>query len=115
MNNWRLIVDWDVLARAESQAEDDIAEQLGVGGAAEDAELDRLKDCAEADILARANLVGRFAPLVAEFCVRRYHNMSQKMLQSPGLLLQEPFFVEVHKRRCESGDVYYRDSSLSTS
>ena len=42
-----------------------------MGGAAEDAELDRLKDCAEADILARANLVGRFAPLVAEFCVRR--------------------------------------------
>ena len=88
MINRRLTVDWDRLAHAESQAEDDIAEQLGVGGAAEDAELDRLKDCAEADILARANLVGRFAPLVAEFCVRRYLCMSQKMLQFPGLLLQ---------------------------
>ncbi len=59
------------MALAESQAEDDIAEQLGIGGAAADAELDRLKECAEAEIMARAGLIGRFAPLVAEFCVRR--------------------------------------------
>lgn len=45
--------------------------QLGVGGAAADAELDRLKESCEAAILARANLIGCFAPLVAEFCIRR--------------------------------------------
>ncbi len=56
---------------AGSGEKDDIAAQLGVGSAASDAELDRLKDAAEAEILARANLVGRFAPLVAAFCHQR--------------------------------------------
>lgn len=55
----------------ESKEEDDIAAQLGAGSAAQDAELDRLKDAAEAEILARANLIGRFAPLVAAFCHQR--------------------------------------------
>lgn len=56
---------------AGSGEKDDIAAQLGVGSAASDAELDRLKDATEAEILARNNLVGRFAPLVAAFCHQR--------------------------------------------
>ena len=51
--------------------EEDIAAQLGAGAAAADAALDALKEAAEAAILARANLVGRFAPLVAAFCHQR--------------------------------------------
>ena len=57
--------------RAGSGEKDDIAAQLGVGSAASDAELDRLKDATEAEILARNNLVGQFAPLVAAFCHQR--------------------------------------------
>ena len=57
---------------AGSGEKDDIAAQLGVGSAASDAELDRLKDATEAEILARANLIGRFAPLVAAFCHQRH-------------------------------------------
>ena len=57
--------------RAGSGEKDDIAAQLGVGSAASDAELDRLKDATEAEILARNNLIGRFAPLVAAFCHQR--------------------------------------------
>ncbi|CAL8472231.1 g11773 [Coccomyxa elongata] len=70
----------------ESQAEDDIAEQLGVGGAAADAELDRLKDCTEAEIMARTGLIGRFAPLVAEFCVRRNLRSAHTTLRASALL-----------------------------
>jgi hypothetical protein len=50
---------------------DNISAQLGVGSAAADAELDRLKDATEAEILARTNLIGRFAPLVAAFSHQR--------------------------------------------
>jgi len=42
-----------------------------VGSAASDAELDRLKDATEAEILAHTNLIGCFAPLVAAFCHQR--------------------------------------------
>ena len=52
-------------------SEDDIAAQLGVGAAAADAELDALKEAAEAEILAPGGLIGRFAPLVAAFCHNR--------------------------------------------
>ena len=60
-----------MLACSGAQQEDDIATQLGTGAAAADAELDALKEAAEADLLARRNLVGRFAPLVAAFCHQR--------------------------------------------
>ena len=56
---------------AGSDEKDDIAAQLGAGSAASDAELDRIKDATEAEILGRTNLVGRFAPLVAAFCHQR--------------------------------------------
>lgn len=66
----------DVHGCAGSGEKDDIAAQLGVGSAASDAELDRLKDATEAEILARANLIGRFAPLVAAFCHQRQEQRS---------------------------------------
>lgn len=59
---------------AGNQKEDDIAAQLGVGSAAADAELDRLKDAAEAEIMARGNLIGRFAKLLSDFCHLRYNS-----------------------------------------
>jgi non-canonical (house-cleaning) NTP pyrophosphatase len=56
---------------AETQQEDDIAAQLGVGSAAADAELDRLKETVEAEIMVSSNLIGRFAKLVSDFCHMR--------------------------------------------
>ena len=56
---------------APQAPEEDLAAQLGAGAAAADARLDALKEGAEAAILAKANLVGRFAPLVAAFCHQR--------------------------------------------
>ncbi|KAK9839654.1 hypothetical protein WJX81_003584 [Elliptochloris bilobata] len=58
-------------ASSQGGAEDDIATQLGVGAAAADAELDALKETAEAEILAPSGLIGRIAPLVAAFCHNR--------------------------------------------
>ena len=65
---------------AGSDEKDDIAAQLGVGSAASDAELDRLKDATEAEILAHNNLIGRFAPLVAAFCHQRQAVLMQLQL-----------------------------------
>ena len=59
------------LSLTAAGGEDDIAVQLGVGAAAADAELDALKEAAEAGILAPGGLIGRFAPLVAAFCHNR--------------------------------------------
>ncbi len=62
----------------------DIAAQLGVGAAAADAELDALKEAAEAEIMAPGGLIGRYAPLVAAFCHNRRAALPAKRVHSPG-------------------------------
>jgi len=69
---------------AGAGGEGDIAAQLGVGAAAADAELDALKEAAEAEIMAPGGLIGRYAPLVAAFCHNRRAALPAKSTDSPG-------------------------------
>ena len=55
-------------AQGNSDEEEDLNKELGVGALAEDVELDAMKDAAEAQIVAPVNVIGRYAPLVAAFC-----------------------------------------------
>ena len=43
-----------------------------MGGVAADAELDALKEAAEAEIVSANNLLGCYAPLLAAICHNRY-------------------------------------------
>lgn len=56
----------------DDDEEEDIGAQLGVGGIAADAELDALKEAAEAEIVSANNLLGCYAPLLAAICHNRY-------------------------------------------
>ncbi len=53
------------------EEEEDIGAQLGVGSVAADAELDSLKEAAEAEILAAKSLLGGLSQVVATFCHNR--------------------------------------------
>ena len=53
---------------AADDAPEDINAELGVGAVTADLELDAAKEAAEAQIVAAAGALGRYAPFVAAFC-----------------------------------------------
>lgn len=70
-------------------SQEDINKELGVGAVSADMELDALKDASDAEILAVANGLGRYVPLIASFCRSRSAiEVPQKRLEaeskSPG-------------------------------
>lgn len=67
---------------AADDAPEDINAELGVGAVTADLQLDATKEAAEAQIVAAAGALGRYAPFVAAFCRSGYASQRNDQRQA---------------------------------